>query len=79
MLTIRTWSLPAALMLAASVAHSANGQEANAHWGVQGDVGWANVPHFIVDRIGALPERPDITGRSYQVGLVRFHANGAPS
>ncbi len=49
------------------------------HWGVQGDLAYANVPGFIVDRIHAVPERPDITGQSFNPGIVRFHANGSPS
>src|SRR5260370_36968291 len=59
-------------------AYPANSQNA-AHWGVQADGAFTNVPRFIVDKISVLPERPVITGNTFQVGLVRFHANGAPS
>src|SRR5713226_8087329 len=61
-------------------AYPANCQNTNtAHWGLQADGAWTNIPRFIVDKISLLPERPVITGNTYQVGLVRFHANGAPS
>src|SRR5882672_566515 len=50
------------------------------HWGVQGDSGYATVPQSIVGRFTeSLPERPEITGMTFSVGLVRFHANGSPS
>src|ERR1700681_1170794 len=47
------------------------------HWGFQGDIGGISFPKFAVEKIDALPERPSVSGMSYQVGLVRFHANGA--
>ena len=49
------------------------------HWGVQGDIGYARLPGFVVDQIHDLPERPDITGKTYGGGLVRFHGDGSPS
>jgi hypothetical protein len=50
------------------------------HWGVQGNGGYAAVPQSIVGRFTeTLPERPEITGTTFSVGLVRFHANGSPS
>jgi hypothetical protein len=50
------------------------------HWGVQGDGGYAAVPQSIVGRFTeSLPERPDISGTTFSVGLVRFHATGSPS
>ena len=38
-----------------------------------------NVPMSIVERIHALPEKPDISGTAYSVGIVRFNKKGAPS
>jgi hypothetical protein len=49
------------------------------HWGIQGDVGHVSFPKFAIEKIDALPERPDVSGTTYSVGLVRFHASGAPS
>jgi hypothetical protein len=80
MQTIRYWFLSAALMFCAIRSPLANGQDTpKAHWGVQGDFSYVNVPRVAVEHINALPEHPDITGSSFQVGLVHFHANGAPS
>jgi len=51
----------------------------NGHWGVQGDVAKVNLPRFAVEKIDPLFEKPDISGTAFNVGLVRFHGNGAPS
>jgi hypothetical protein len=65
-----------ALLIAARV----YGQDSpRPHWGFQGDIGGISFPKFAVEKVDALPERPSVSGKSYQVGLVRFHANGAPS
>jgi hypothetical protein len=49
------------------------------HWGVQGDYFTGAIPRAIVEKIEDLPEQPDIDAKSYNTGLVRFHANGSPS
>lgn len=58
---------------------TAYAQDATGHWGIQGDVARVNVPMSVVERIHALPEKPDISGTAYSVGLVRFNKKGAPS
>jgi hypothetical protein len=58
---------------------NAHAQDTKPHWGIQGDVGHVSFPKFAVEKIDALPERPEISGTTYSIGLVRFHANGAPS
>jgi hypothetical protein len=54
-------------------------QDTKSHWGIQGDVGHVSFPKFAIEKIDALPERPEISGTTYSIGLVRFHGNGAPS
>src|SRR6266852_1466520 len=49
------------------------------HWGIQGDFARVNVPKSIVEKVNALPERPDISGFNYSAGIVRFNKKGAPS
>jgi hypothetical protein len=58
---------------------SALAQNSKAHWGIQGDIARVNIPTSVIEKINALPERPDVNGTSYGFGLVRFHGNGAPS
>lgn len=61
------------------VTHQADAQDLTGHWGVQGDAAWVSVPKSIVEKIHALPEKPDISGIAESVGLVRFNKKGAPS
>ena len=68
-----------ALTVVLFVIPTANAQDPTGHWGVQGDVARVNVPKSIVENISALPEKPDISGTAYSVGLVRFNKKGAPS
>ena len=68
-----------ALTIVLFVIPTANAQDATGHWGIQGDVARVNVPKSIVEKINALPERPDISGTAYSVGIVRFNKKGAPS
>jgi hypothetical protein len=68
-----------ALIIVPFVIPTANAQDATGHWGIQGDAAWMSVPKSIIDKIHALPEKPDITGATYGVGIVRFNKNGAPS
>jgi hypothetical protein len=49
------------------------------HWGIQGDVAAMNLPKFAVEQIHALVEKPQISGDTYGVGLVRFNKKGAPA
>jgi hypothetical protein len=53
--------------------------QTSAHWGIQGDYFEGAVPSAIVEKFEDLPEQPDIDAKSYNTGLVRFHANGSPS
>ena len=50
-----------------------------AHWGIQGDYVTGQVPRAFVEQIKDLPEQPVIDTKSFNAGLVRFHANGSPS
>ena len=50
------------------------------HWGVQGSFTEGEVPEFIVERFQDLTdENPAIRAQTYNVGGVRFHADGSPS
>lgn len=73
-------SVTFAVALIAAATLSAQAQESGkAHWGVQADFAGVNVPKAIIERVEGLPEQPSIAGRSHGVGVVRFHADGAPS
>jgi hypothetical protein len=68
-----------ALTIVLFVIPTANAQDATGHWGIQGDIARVSVPKSIVEKIHALPEKPDITGATYNAGVVRFNKSGAPS
>jgi len=68
-----------ALTVMLFVIPTANAQDATGHWGIQGDVARVSVPKSIVEKINALPEKPDISGITYSGGVVRFNKKGAPS
>jgi len=53
--------------------------QTDAHWGIQGDYYAGTVPSQIVEHIKDLVEKPDIDAKSYNTGLVRFHADGSPN
>ncbi len=67
------------LALTVFVMPPASAQDLGGHWGVQGDAAWVSVPKSIVEKIHALPEKPDVTGFNESVGLVRFNRKGAAS
>jgi hypothetical protein len=76
---IRIVVLLLALTAVLFVTQPANTQDLTGHWGVQGDAAWVSVPKSIVEKIHALPEKPDVSGFNESVGLVRFNKKAAPS
>lgn len=55
------------------------GRAQEAHWGLQGDYFTGQVPSSIVEQIEDLIETPDIDGKLFDAGLVRFHQDGSPN
>ena len=54
-------------------------QDAN-HWGVEGDGGIGIIPSSLFESSqNRYKASGSLSGYTYSVGLVRFHANGAPS
>lgn len=71
---------PICLLFAAFLAGPAvSTAQETPHWGVQGDYYWGKVPNFVIDRIDDFSERPTVNSNGYNLGAVRFKANGAPS
>jgi len=63
----------------ALIAVTASGADyGDPHWGIQGDVGAGKIPSAIAD-LADIPLRPDITGLTWNAGVVHFHGSGAPS
>ena len=54
--------VPFVLTVVLFVIPTAHAQDATGYWGIQGDVARVNVPKSVVEKINALPERPDISG-----------------
>jgi hypothetical protein len=76
--TVYRKSICAAFSVICLIACRAFGQEESPHWGFEVNGGYlrspTSLPEWFQDRY-----RASVTGVSYAVGLVRFHANGAPS
>ncbi|MEP7352811.1 MAG: hypothetical protein ABI824_06235 [Acidobacteriota bacterium] len=51
----------------------------SSHWGVQGSYFRGDIPGPLVDKLDSLVEKPDITSKDWDAGVVRFHKDGSPS